>query len=195
MGLRKRKLVLVVAILICVSIVPIVLTVNEVCWRWPKLCCEFDDVDINTGRTRHTRYLLYCKISEKIEDSLLTKTIGQFPDGVQPDWQHVYTSHLQIANRVHIHHAYHGAFAQIHNVDVIWQLFAFSDEAKRYLVQTVLDKWQSDGRYFGVDAYLVNVSTTAKQKIKSDPNAIISVSDLLPIQDIQEILQTSDPKD
>jgi hypothetical protein len=138
---------------------------------------------------------LYCKISEKIEDSLLTKTIGQFPDGIQPDWQRVYTSHFQIANRVHIHHAYHGAFAQIHKVDVIWQLYAFSDEAKRHLARTILDKWQSDGRYFGVNVYLTNVSTMAEQKMKSDPNAIISVSDLLLIQDIQEILQRSDLKD
>jgi hypothetical protein len=152
-------------------------------------------VDINTGRTRHTRYLLYCKISENIEDSLLTNTIGQFPDGVQPDWQRVYTSHLQIVNKVHIHHAYHGAFAQIHKVDAIWQLYAFLDEAKIHLVQTVLDKWQSDGGYFGVEVYLANVSTMAEQKMKSDPNAIISVSDLLLIQDIQEILQRSDLKD
>ncbi|MHC4593937.1 MAG: hypothetical protein ACYS9C_05140 [Planctomycetota bacterium] len=184
MGLRKRKLVLVIAILICIFIVPMVITVDVVCYRWPKLCCEFDDVDINTGRTRRTRYLLYCKIREKIEDSLLTKTIGQFPDGVQPDWQRVYTNLFQIVNRVHIHHGYGSAIGQIQEVDVIWQLYAFSDEAKRHLVQTVLDKWQSDGGYFGVDVYLANVSTMAEQKKKSDPNVIISVSDLILTQDI-----------
>jgi hypothetical protein len=138
---------------------------------------------------------LYCKISEKIEDSLLTKTVGQFPNSIQPDWQRVYTNLFQIANRVHIHHGYHGAFAQIHTVGMIWKSFPFSDEAKRYLVHTVLDKWQANGKYFGVSRYLRNVSITAEQKIKSDPNAIISVSDLLPIQDVQEILQTSDLKD
>lgn len=30
------------------------------------------DIDINTGRIRYTRYLLYCKISEKVKNSTLT---------------------------------------------------------------------------------------------------------------------------
>lgn len=135
-----------------------------------------DDVDIKSGRTRHTRYLLNFKVSERIEDSILTETLGEFPEGVQPDWRRVNT--LPLGAKHSPHHVYHGAVSQIYMVGMIWQLFPFSDEAKRQVARTILGKWQADGNCFGVGQYIKNVLRTAKRKEEFDSKAIISATDL-----------------
>jgi len=188
MRFKKRKLWLV--ILIFIVLIGCVVTTVALLTQYRR--CE--DVDIKSGRIRYTRYFLNYKISEKIEDSILTETIGQFTEDVQPDWQRV-NRFDGIIDSISPHYKYHGAIGQIHSVDKIWQLYPFSDEVKKHLAQTILDKWQSDGYYFGVNRYLMNVSSMADQKTKSDPKAIISVADLSSIQNEQEILSPiRDPK-
>ena len=110
MKLKARKLWLFIPVIV-------VLIVTVPTWR--KLYYRCEDVDIETGRIRCTRYLLYCKISEKIEDSLLTETIGEFADDVQSDWRRVNKFYPGL--HYSPHYAYHGAFSQIRKVDIIWQ--------------------------------------------------------------------------
>lgn len=155
--------------------------VNIALQKWPKLGSEFDDVDINTGRIRRTHYLLYCKVRERIEDSILTRTISQFPDGVEPAWQRAYT--LPIMGRNPYHPPYLLAISQIRQVELSWQLCSFSDEAKKHMARAVLDKWQSDGKASGVEEYIHHVWDMAREKTKADPKAVISVADLESITD------------
>jgi len=171
MRFKNRRLWLVVLILVVLIVFLFTIPI------WSKLCYRCDDVDIKTGRTRHARYLLYCKISEKIEDSILTQTIGQFPDGVQPDWQRVNRFDGIIGN-ISPHYAYHGAIAQIHLVAMIWQSSPFSNEAKKQVARTILDKWQADGNCFGVNDYIRDLIRIEGRKTKSDSKAIISATDL-----------------
>lgn len=63
-------------------------------------------------------------------------------------------------------------------VDLILQSHDFSDEAKRYIAQTVLKQWQNKRGYSGIDRYLYELWNIADQKAKSDPNVAISVADL-----------------
>ena len=180
MRFRRIIWVLVIFVSILVAAGLILPDVNIVLRKWPKLGSEFDDVDINTGRTRQVRYLLYYKTSEKIQDSILTRTIGEFPDDVWPDWQRVNTFPL-VGRRYSPHYVYHGAIYQIHKVDIIWQLCPFSDEAKKHMACTILDRWQSDGSYFGAGRYIGDVWDAAREKTESNPKAIVSLADLLVI--------------
>jgi hypothetical protein len=184
MGLRRLKwgLVILVSTLIAGGLV--LPAVNSALRKWPKLGSEFDDVDVNTGRTRQVRYLLYCKTSEKIEDSILTRMIGPSPDGVEPDWRRVFT-YPTIGWRYSPHYAYHGAISQIRQVELTWQLCSFSDEAKRHMAWTILDKWQSDRSDFGAGRYISDVWDIAREKTESDPKAIISPADLTSIHNKQ----------
>jgi len=176
-GDLKRGLVTLIVILVAVGLaLPAVNTAFE---KWPKLGCEFCDVDISTGRTRQTRYLLYCKTSEKIEDSILTWTIGQFPEGVEPDWRRAYTS--TFLGRYPYHPRYRLAIRQMREVEMMWQLCSFSDEAKSQMARTILDKWQSDGISPGAEEYVRDVWNMAREKTESDPKAVVSVADLASI--------------
>lgn len=179
MGFAELKRGFVAFILILVAVGLLLPAVNSALWKWPQLACRFEDVDIITGRIRVTRYLLYCNISEKIEDSILTQTIGQFPDGLQPDWRHVNTF-LPWRN-YSPHHSYHGAISQIRGVEIIWQAYPFSDEAKKHVARTILYRWQSDRSYFRAERYIDDVWDTAREKTESNPKAIISVADLASI--------------
>ena len=68
---------------------------------------------------------------------------------------------------------------------MIWQLCPFSDEAKRHMAQIILDRWQSDGSYFGADRYINDVWNAAREKTESDPKAIVSLADLIAIYNEQ----------
>ena len=171
MRYKKRTLLIVITILIMIFII-----IYPSIFIWSPLCCRHEDVDINTGRIRYTRYLLYCKMSEKIEDSVLTKTISQFDEDTQPNWQHVNTFSPGVRHSPH--YIYHGAIDQIHTVEKLWELYSFSNEAKKHVARHVLEKWQDDGHYFGVSEYLLEVSEMCDQKKELDPNVTISVTDL-----------------
>ncbi len=179
MRFRGSKLGFVGLVIILVSIGLLLLAAENASSKWARLWCEYDDVDINTGRIRQTHYVLYCKVSEKIEDSILTRTIGEFPDGVEPDWRRVNT--FPLGRRYSPHYVYHGAIAQIRGVEMIWQSCPFSDEAKKHVARTILHRWQSDRSYFRAGRYINDVSSTAREKVESDPKAIISVADLASI--------------
>ena len=170
MTFKKQKLwllfLILIVLIVCIFTVPS-------CW---KLCYRCEDVDIKSGRIRHTRHLFYCKISEKIEDTILTEALGEFAEDVQPDWRRVSTFSLGVRHSTH--YVYHGAIVQIYMVGMIWQLSAFSDEAKRQVARTILDKWQADGNCFGVDDYIADVSRIAAPETKLDSKAIISATDL-----------------
>jgi hypothetical protein len=181
MRFRRLKLSLVIFVSILIAVGLIWPAVNSALWKWPELGSDFHDVDINTGRTRQIRYLLYCKTSKKIEDSVLTRTIGRFPNDLQPNWQLVNTLPI-IGRRYSPHYAYHGAISQIRQVELIWQLCSFSDEAKKHMARTILDRWQSGRGYFGAGSYIHDVWDIAREKTESDPKAIISLADLLIIQ-------------
>jgi len=179
MRFRRPILGFAVFLSILIAVGLLLPAVNSALRKWPELGCEFEDVDINTGRIRHTRYLLYCKMGENIEDSILTQTIGQFPDGLQPDWQHAFAFNLGSG---HSHFTYYRAISQIRDVDLIWGAYHFSDEAKRHMAQTILDRWQSDGNYWGAGSYIRDVGNTVREKTESDPKAIISLADIISIR-------------
>jgi hypothetical protein len=85
-GMRFKKRTLLIAIIILLMIFIII---YPAIFTWSPMCCRYEDVDINTGRIRYTRYLLYCKISEKVKNSTLTEPIGVFDEDTQPNWKNV----------------------------------------------------------------------------------------------------------
>jgi hypothetical protein len=176
MRYNKGKLLLIVLIFIFIffALFLIIPVFTNPLSKWSKIYCKYEDVDINTGRIRYTRYLFYRKTSEEIEDSIITKTVGQFSTSVSPDWKRVNTF---CPGSVSPHYRYHGAITEIHMVDLILQSHDFSDEAKIYIAQTVLKQWKAKGGYSGIDRYLNELWNIA-QKAKSDPNVTISVDDL-----------------
>ena len=123
---------------------------------WTPINCRHEDVDITTGRLRHSRYFLFCKVSERIEDSPVTKMLP--PDILRrrtPEWRRVNTFSPGV------HHSprytFHGAIHQIHTLVTVWDManeYGFSDELKQKTALDVLAIWQQSGSCFLAGDYI-----------------------------------------
>lgn len=135
-----------------------------------------EDIDINSGRIRRTRHILFSKKSETIEDTWVSQAIGQ-PE-MSPVWSRVNTFRLGKANSPH--YAYHSAIHQLRSVEQIATLIPFSPEAKKDFARGILRCW-GQGSDDTADAYIHAVLTRALRKYEE--NALqVELADLEAIQ-------------
>jgi hypothetical protein len=92
----------------------------------------------------------------------------------EEDWRRVNTFSPGVGHSPH--YVYHGAFAQIREIKIAWEVAKFSAEAKRRVAETILAAWQSEGSYFGVQDYVHSVCDLAFEAAES--NSAVSVNDL-----------------
>jgi hypothetical protein len=171
---RLRWLIITAA---CLPI-PLLIAISGI-FTWSPLNCWHDDVDIRTGRIRHTWYLLYCKVSERTEDSPLADVLGPGAGtGVPPDWRRVNT--FSPLTHHSPHYSYHGAIAQMQELGMLWALEPFTPAAKRAVAANVLRLWQRDDGYWTADRYIQAVSDLGSDGEGAKGKGV-DVSDLPPL--------------
>lgn len=125
---------------------------------WTPLNCQHQDVDIRTGRIRYTRYLLFCKISERIEDSPISRVLpAEMVAITTPEWHRVNTFSPGVFNSPH--YSFHGAVSEIYSLESLWQVsqvydFSFPEELKTQTARHLLALWQHAGDYFLAKKYI-----------------------------------------
>jgi hypothetical protein len=110
------------------------------------------EVDIQTGRIRRTYYICGLCVSSKIEDSILTKALPPARLSVPSQWKTVCIFYN--FSRISAHYAYHGAIAQINQIEMLQSAVRFSDEAKRSVAETALKLWQNSVGDFVAEEYI-----------------------------------------
>jgi hypothetical protein len=111
---------------------------------WSELNCWHQDVDIRSGRYRYQRYVLWCKVAEREEDTFLSRVYRKsFGGSPEPVWVRVNTF-CPSSPHVSPQYAYHGALAQISLLEEILKLHGVTPEAEKAMVQAVLLLWQQD---------------------------------------------------
>ena len=111
---------------------------------WTPLNCRHQEVDIMSGRLRFTRYLLFCKVSERIEDSPISKELPE--DAVAPavpEWHRVNTFSPGVHHSPH--YIFHSAIYQIHALAGIWEMSELPKDLRRQTAVHVLALWQHSG--------------------------------------------------
>jgi hypothetical protein len=147
---------LVIWTTIAIAVLAALLFVVPLFFPWSPINCRYQDVDIMTGRLRFTQYLLFCKVSERIEDSPLSKALP--PDMVataKPDWQRVNTFSPGVHHSPH--YIFHGAIGQIRMLGGIWEIskqYGLTDDLKQKTALHVLALWQHSGSYPLADDYI-----------------------------------------
>lgn len=127
--------------IIAVAILLLVLFVVPMFVPWTPLNCRHQDVDIATGRLRSTRYLLYCKVSERIEGSPISNVLPKdMVDSATPDWHRVNTFSPGVHHSPH--YIFHSAIHQIHMLDLLWSSLEPPPDVKRQMALHVLALWQ-----------------------------------------------------
>ena len=137
---------------------------------WSKLNCWTQEVDITTGSIRHTRYLLWMQTSQRIEETLVSKTAEASADS--PQWHIANTFSPGVHNSPH--YMFHGAVSQIRLLEIAWELGEFSEEARQVSARQLLQRWQKDGNDEGAKQVNVALSNLALT------NSPVGTNELLP---------------
>jgi hypothetical protein len=126
-------------------------------FQWSPLNCRYEDVDINSGRARYTRYLLCCQVNERVEDTWVSRNATDV--GNLPDWRRVNT----FSPGVHYspHYGYHGALQQINTLEVIDNTIPLEPDARRKVADALLALWQNTGSDFRAGDYVQKVGGVA----------------------------------
>ena len=142
--------------IIAASILLLAVFLVSMLMPWTPINCRHEDVDLTTGRLRYSRHLLFCKVSERIEDSPITKVLQLDVLGRRtPEWRRVNT----FSPGVHYspHYTFHGAIHQIHTLATVWDManeYGFSEELKQKTALDVLAIWQQSGSDFLAGDYI-----------------------------------------
>lgn len=120
---------------------------------WTPVNCEYQDVDISSGRLRFTRCFFWIPVRQQVEDSALTKFLAPEDLGrAPPEWRRVNTFSPGVRHSPH--HRYHGAVSQIESLSGLWDLSQFTPGARRASARRMLELWRRGGSYFAASEYL-----------------------------------------
>lgn len=126
-------------------------------FQWSPLNCWHDDVDVNTGCIRHTRYMLFCKIADHTEETWLSSVTKDLKS--VPDWRRVNTFSPGVRHSPH--YRFHGAIQQIKTLELAGETIHFEPNARRKVADIVLRLWQNGESNLDADEFVENVAQTA----------------------------------
>jgi hypothetical protein len=116
------------------------------------------EINIKTGQARYWRHLWYIKISEWVEDTVLSKVLnGESVEvaDIAP-WRTVNTS--SPGSHYFLHPRFHGALFQAHEIELLFEMLEPNAERKKQIVRELLTLWQTHGDYFEASRYTATLS-------------------------------------
>ena len=123
---------------------------------WSPINCWHYEVDINSGRIRYTRFLIFQKVREEISDSELTRVLRPTDlNDREPEWHRVLTLSPGVGHSPH--YRYHSAIAQINELALFWRLWNFTPEARHATATNLLQAWHQSEDDFGAARYLAEL--------------------------------------
>ena len=88
---------------------------------WSGLSCWQDDIDIKSGRIRHTRYLLWVPVQRSVRDSALTRAVSpEATTDFKADWHPVMTVSPGLYHSPH--YQFGGTITQMRDLEICWEV-------------------------------------------------------------------------
>lgn len=122
---------------------------------WSGLNCSMLEVDLDSGRTRGTRYLFWIPVRRAVADTAFTRVLKPADLRGPPDWQPVSITSPSVKHSPHFY--FHAAAWQIRQLEIIWGLAKTPVETRRAQVLEVRRLWQEQGRDSGAGEYLASL--------------------------------------
>jgi hypothetical protein len=142
-------LLLLFGVLFCFSSNPIL----------DRVWCEIQEVDINSGKIKYTTYILFIPIHTEISKTELSNYAEITPNSC---WKYV---NLFVGmSKVSPHYKFHGAIAQIQEIELAWTLSKASPEQRRIDTARLLKSWQSTKSYFAAAKIVSNIQEKAAEQ-------------------------------
>jgi hypothetical protein len=173
---RHRRLLVRLPIVAVLLAAAVVIFVPELVAPWSRLNNEEQDFDLCTGRQRITRYFLYGKISQDVRDTSLSEAVsrsGQVPNGEK--WVHVCV--FPPFSRMSPNFIYHGAFAEIRELELYWRLYNFQTAAQEKSAVQLLRAMREGGSDNVGNKYLRRLQEVME---KEPPGRETTAADTIP---------------
>ncbi|NLE38055.1 MAG: hypothetical protein GX621_08525 [Pirellulaceae bacterium] len=119
--------------------------------------CRHEDINITTGQARYSRSLWFVALSERIEDTSLSRILqGETVDAahVEP-WRRVNTFSPGVRNSPH--YRFHAALHQARLMERIETMPELSPERKKDIAREILTMWQTTEGTRQADEYIDRV--------------------------------------
>jgi hypothetical protein len=142
---------------------------------WSGVNCWENEVDIQSGRIRYTRYLLWLPIDQSIHNSALTEALSaEERTDTHAEWHPVVT----LSPRVHHspHYRFHAALFQIRELELCWDYGKFTPAARRASGNRILQLWRETGSDSRAKEYIRAIGALAVDAVKEGRN--IDANDL-----------------
>lgn len=171
----QRRFLLRAAILVATTPLGLLVLSLFGLFPWSGIDCTQSDIDLNSGRIRYSRYLLWVPVTRSVQDSALTRALSP-EDRSKPgeNW------HPVVSLSPGLHHSPHyrfgGVMVQIRDLEISWEFGKMTPEARRETARQVLNLWQQAGDYFRAGRYVQAVWERALEAEKT--GKAIDVKDL-----------------
>jgi hypothetical protein len=130
---------------------------------WSPINCRHQEINIKTGQARYSRHLWYVKVSERVEDTILSKVLGGESVDVADiaPWHTVNT----FSPGLHYspHYRFHAALFQASEIGLLFETLEPDAERKKQIVRNILTLWQTHGDYFEASRYIATLSEEASK--------------------------------
>lgn len=141
-------------------------------FAWSGLCCWTEEIGLNTGRKRSRSYLFWTRISETESPTWLSSMLNTHPSLPENRWEPVNTMSPGVSFSPHYN--YHGALAQIRELEMCCEQLSLSPNARLQLAEALINHWRRDGDYQDADSLILRTL----RKLKRSNNHGDSVSEL-----------------
>ena len=121
---------------------------------WSGINCRHEDINIKTGQARYSRSLWFLRISQRINDTPLSRAMqGETVDVADINaWQRVNTFSPGV--RYSPHYIFHSALHQAHQMEMIATMLELTPARKKEIAKTILKAWQQSGCDSGADEFI-----------------------------------------
>jgi len=151
---RHRRFLIVSALVVFVGVAAVIVFAPSYVARWSRLNNEEQELDLNSGQSRFSRYFLYCLISQEIRPTAVSEALaGDAREPGERKW--VMVNIFQPGLRVSPHFTYHAAFAEIRALAMLWEVFEYGPGARTKTARQLLRALRQGGRASRYVSYLL----------------------------------------
>ena len=130
-----------------------------VLWNLPhaeRLDCEYQDVDIASGKVRISKYFWHVPVSIEVKETEMSKALSTTN---APDWRR---ANLFIGSSgVSPHYAFHGAMSQVRRLERVWEYCKVPAEFRRKQAAQVIAAWKQKKSYFGASDIVSSIEESS----------------------------------
>jgi hypothetical protein len=125
------------------------------------LNAELQEIDINSGKARFTRFVFYMRVSQVEKETVVSRLISG-PTQARTEWHSV--NLFTAGSRISPHYCFHGALSQLNRLELALQNSNMTEEDMQLYARRIVKAWKAEGDYFAAGAVIEEAEDRAYKK-------------------------------